>query len=229
MHLSRRLILPALGILVFVFAHFAQNVWHLFHVDDIARALRNLDLAGIVTGIAILGMIEATIVVCFYVPGTAVIIVLLIGMQPNIGQALPLLAGLMFGTLAGYGLSLLLGRLLQQRLPSLVGEAYFHRVQSLTERYGAMAFAVGAFHPNQLALGFAILGFFRVERSWRYFVFAAIAQAAWWGLYASAASLISGQTIISSSNFQLYVAGAFAIWLVYELFFARPPQVTGPV
>jgi membrane protein DedA with SNARE-associated domain len=228
-HISRRLVLPALGVAVFVLAHFAQNVWHLFHIDDITRTLRNLDTAGLVAGMAILGFIEATIVLCFYVPGTAVVIVLLIGMQTGLREALPLLAGLMAGTLVGYCASLLLGRLLQEKLPSLVGEVYFHKVQLLIERYGLLAFAVGAFHPNQLALGFAILGFFRVSRMWRYLLVAAIAQTAWWSAYAGLADLIAGQTVISSSNFQLYVAGLFAVWLIYELFFVRPPQLTDRV
>jgi hypothetical protein len=223
-NLSRRLILPALGVAVFLFAYVAQNVWHLFHIDDITRTLRGLDHAGLVTGMAILGMIEGTIVLCFYVPGTAVVIVLLLGMQPSLAQALPLVAGLMAGTLVGYCLSLLLGKGLQQKLPGLVGEAYFRRVQSLTERYGLLAFVVGAFHPNQLALGFAILGYFRVARTWRYLLVAALAQVAWWGIYASAAELVAGQNLVSTSNFQLYVAGLFAVWLIYELLSRPHPQ-----
>jgi len=220
-NVSRRLILPALGVAVFLLAYFAQNVWQIFHIDDITQAIRTLDLAGILAAMAILGMVEGTVVACFYLPGTAVVIVLLLGMQPSLGEALPLVAGLMFGTLAGYGASLILGRLLQQRLPSLVGEAYFRKVQSLIERYGLLAFVVGAFHPNQLALGFAILGYFRAQRTWRYLAAAAVAQAAWWAVFASMAGLISSQTVVSSSNFQLYVAGLFAVWLVYELFAPR--------
>ncbi|MCC6891084.1 MAG: hypothetical protein IT536_21360 [Hyphomicrobiales bacterium] len=220
-NVSRRLILPGIGIVVFLLAHLAQNVWQLFHVDDVARAIRGLEPAGVVAGMVILGFVEATIVLCFYVPGTAVMIVLLLGMQPGWADALPLVAGLTAGTLAGYGASLVLGRVLQRRLPSLLGEAYFERVRRLIERYGLIAFIPGALHPNQLAAGFAILGYFRAGRVWRYFVVAALAQLAWWALYATAADLIAGQNLISSSNFQLYVAGAFAIWFIYELFARR--------
>ena len=131
-NISRRLILPGLGIVMFLFAYLAQNVWHIFHIDDITRAIRGLDPAGVVMGMAVLGFIEATIVLCFYIPGTAVVIVLLLGMQPNLAEALPLVTGLSAGTLIGYGASLVLGRVLQQRLPSLVGEAYFHRVQAVS-------------------------------------------------------------------------------------------------
>jgi membrane protein DedA with SNARE-associated domain len=223
-NVSRRLILPGLGVAVFLFAYLAQNVWQIFHIDDISRAIRSLDQTGIVIGMAILGFVEATIVLCFYVPGTAVLIVLLLGMQPGWAQALPLVAGLSVGTMAGYAASLVLGRLLQQRLPSLVGEAYFRRAQFLIERYGLLAFAAGAFHPNQLALSFAILGYFQAQRAWRHFVVAGIAQLAWWALYASAADLIASQNVVSSSNFQLYVAGLFFVWLLYELFSPRQPQ-----
>jgi membrane protein DedA with SNARE-associated domain len=223
-NVSRRLILPALGVAVFLLAYVAQNVWHLFHIDDITRSLRGLDMAGLVAGMVVLGMVEGTIVLCFYLPGTAVVIVLLLGMQPSLVQALPLVAGLMVGTLIGYCLSLLLGKVLQQKLPSLVGEAYFRRVQSFIERYGLVAFIIGAFHPNQLALGFAILGYFRVAWVWRYLLVAAVAQVAWWGIYAAAADLVAGQNLVSTSNFQLYVAGLFAIWLVYELLSRPHPQ-----
>ncbi len=142
-NVSGRLILPGLGVVVFLFAYLAQNVWQIFHIDDVTRAIQSLDQVGLVIGIAILGFIEATIVLCFYVPGTAVLIVLLLGMQPGWAQALPLVAGLTVGTMVGYGASLVLGRVLQQRLPSLVGEAYFHKAQSLIERYGLLAFVAG--------------------------------------------------------------------------------------
>ena len=223
-NVSRRLILPGLGVVVFLFAYLAQNVWQIFHIDDITRAIRNLDQLGIVTGMAILGFVEATIVLCFYVPGTAVLIVLLLGMQPGWAQAFPLVAGLTAGTMTGYGTSLLLGQVLQQRLPALVGEAYFRKMQSLIERYGLLAFILGAFHPNQLALGFGVLGYFQAGRVWRYFAVAGAAQLVWWGLYASAADLIGSQNFVSSSNFPLYVAALFLIWLLYELFSPRQPQ-----
>ena len=222
-NLSRRLILPGLGVVVFLFAYLAQNVWQIFHIDDITRTIRNLDQTGIVIGMTILGFVEATIVLCFYVPGTAVLILLLLGMQPGWAQALPLVSGLMVGTVAGYAASFALGKVSQHRLPSLVGEAYFHKMQGWIERYGLAAFVIGAFHPNQLALGFAILGYFRAERVWRYFVVAGAAQLVWWCIYASAADLIASQNLVSSSNFQLYVAAAFSMWLVYELF-SWPPR-----
>jgi membrane protein DedA with SNARE-associated domain len=224
-NLSPRLILPGLGVIVFLFAYLAQNVWHLFHIDDITRAIRNLDHAGVVAGMALLGFVEATIVLCFYIPGTAVVIVLLLGMQPTWAQAWPLLAGLTVGTLLGYAASLVLGRVLQQRLPSLVGEAYFRKVQSWIERYGLIAFVPGAFHPNQLAIGFAVLGYFRAARVWRYFVVAGLAQLVWWSIYASAAELVASQNVVSSSNFQLYVAALFSVWFLYELFSRQPQNV----
>src|SRR5262245_5221374 len=225
-NISRRLILPGLGIVVFLFAYLAQNVWQIFHIDDITRAIRSFDQAGVVIAMAVLGFIEATIVVCFYVPGTAVVIVLLLGMQPSLLEALPLVSGLTVGTLAGYGVSLVLGRVLQRQLPSLVGEAYFHRVRAWIDRYGLAAFVVGAFHPNQLAVGFAILGYFRAQRVWRYFVVAASSQLVWWSIYASAAGLVASQDFISTSNFQLYVVAGFAVWFLYELFARKSQNVT---
>lgn len=224
-NLSPRLILPGLGVVVFLFAYLAQNVWHLFHIDDITRSIRNLDQVGVVAGMALLGFVEATIILCFYIPGTAVVIVLLLGMQPGWAQAWPLLAGLTAGTLLGYAASLVLGRVLQQRLPSLVGEAYFRKVQSWIERYGLVAFVPGAFHPNQLAIGFAALGYFRAARVWRYFVVAGLAQLVWWSIYASAAELVASQNVVSSSNFQLYVAALFSVWFLYELFSRQPQNV----
>ncbi len=79
----------------------------------------------------------------------------------------------------------------------------------------------GAFHPNQLALGFAILGYFRAARVWRYFVVAGLAQLVWWSIYASAADLIASQNVVSSSNFQLYVAALFSVWFAVRVVFAR--------
>lgn len=224
-NISRRLILPGLGIVLFLFAYLAQNVWQIFHIDDITREIQSLNNIGVVIAMAMLGFVEATIVLCFYVPGTAILIVLLLAMQPDWAAGWPLVGGLMGGTLVGYATSMLLGRILQQRLPSLVGEAYFHKMQAWIERYGLVAFVVGAFHPNQLALGFAILGYFRTERVWRYFVVAGVAQVIWWLLYAFSAGFIASQNVVSTSNFQLYVAALFAVWFVYELFSRQPQNV----
>ncbi len=223
-NLSRRLILPAAGVVVFLIAHVAQNVLHLFHVEDIARTIRGLDRANVLIGIGLLGFIEATVILCFYVPGTAVMILLLLGLQPGLAETVPLLIALMAGTMAGYVASLALGRILQQRLPSLVGEAYFRKVQSWIERYGLLAVIPSAFHPNQLAIMFGILGYFRTGKIWQFLLLAAVAQAGWWALYFAAADLIAGQGVISSSNFQLYVAALFSIWFAYELFAAPHPQ-----
>jgi membrane protein DedA with SNARE-associated domain len=225
MNFTPRLILPAIGVAVFLLAYLAQNVWNLFHIEDITRAIRDLPYGGLLVGMALLGFVEATIVLCFYLPGTAIVILLLLGMQPSLADAVPLLAALTAGTMLGYGLSLILGVLLQQRLPALVGENYFHKVQSLIARYGLLAFIPSAFHPNQLALAFAILGYFRTRRLGRYFLVAAVAQTVWWGLYLSAAELIAGQTLVSNSNFQLYVAALFSVWFAYELFAPRRAQV----
>ena len=224
MNLTARLILPAIGVVVFLLAHFAPNVWYLFHIEDVTRAIRDLPHGGVLVGMALLGFIEATIVLCFYLPGTAIVILLLLGMQPSLADAMPLLAALMVGTMLGYGLSLILGLLLQQRLPALIGENYFRKIQSLIERYGLLAFIPSAVHPNQLALAFAILGYFRARRLWRYFLVAALAQTVWWGFYVFAAEFVAGQTLVSSSNFQLYVAALFFVWFAYELLAPRRAQ-----
>ena len=179
-NISRRLILPGVGVVVFLFAYLAQNVWQLFHIDDITRAIRNLDQAGVVTrhGDARLRRRQPSFSASTC-PGTAVVIVLLLGMQPGWAQALPLVAGLMAGTLVGYGASLVLGRVLQQRLPSLVGEAYFRKVQSLDRALRFACVHPGAFHPKSAGDHFAILGYFRAERVWRYLLsWRAVAQAA---------------------------------------------------
>jgi membrane protein DedA with SNARE-associated domain len=227
MNFSRRLILPAAGMAIFLLAYLAQNVWSIFHVEDVSRAMRSLSPGGLVLGMAVLGFVEGTVLLCFYVPGTAVAIVLLLALSPGWADAMPLLLGLMAGTMAGYVLSLALGRMLQERLPALVGEAYFRKVQSLIERFGVVSFIVVAIHPNQLAVAFAILGYFRTSRVWRYFVTAAIMQAAWWAIFASMADVVAQQNLVTSSNFQLYVAALFLAWFVYELF-SRPHPVNVP-
>jgi membrane protein DedA with SNARE-associated domain len=227
MNLSRRLILPAAGMVVFLFAYLAQNVWHIFHVDEISRSMRALSMGGLVLGMAVLGFVEGTVLLCFYVPGTAVLIVLLIALSPGWADVMPLLCGLMAGTMMGYVLSSLLGRVLQEKLPALVGETYFRKVQALIERFGLASFVIVAIHPNQLAVAFAILGYFRVARVWRYLAAAAIMQAAWWAVFASMAGVFARQTLVTSSNFQLYVAAVFLAWFVYELF-SRPHPVNVP-
>jgi hypothetical protein len=74
-------------------------------------------------------------------------------------------------------------------------------------------------------VAFAILGYFRAPSVWRYFAVSAVSQLLWWALYASFADWAARQTMVSSSNFQLYVAALFGIWFVYELFSQRRPDI----
>lgn len=212
-----RLLPPLLGVAVSLLAWCAQNVWHLFDIRDLTQALRGLDPRGLALALALIGLIEGTVVVCFYLPGTAVVILLLAGLQPSWDEALPLLAALGAGTLAGYGASAALGRALAQALPRLVGPAAFARMRSSVERFGLAAFAAAAAHPNPCALAFAVLGYLGVRRVRRCLAVAALAQGAWWTLYAAMAGAASRQTVVTGGNFQLVLAGLFSIWLAYEL------------
>ena len=130
-NISRRLILPGLGVVVFLFAYLAQNVWQIFHIDDITRAIRSLDQAGVVPGMAVLGFVEATDRAVFLCSRHRRRDRAAARDAARLGAGLAAGGGADGGTLLGYGASLVLGRVLQQRLPSLVGEAYFRKVQSL--------------------------------------------------------------------------------------------------
>jgi hypothetical protein len=217
---SKRWIAPLVGVVLSLTAHLVQNVWQIAHIDDLTNAIKGLDHAGVLIGFFLIGVVEGTILLCLYLPGTAVVILLLLGLQPTFAEGIELLAWLMAGTMVGYGASLAAGKALGTRLP-LVGGAYFHRIRSFIDRFGLASFAPASFHPNHLALAFAVLGYFRARRLWLYFVIAAVAQAAWWSLYASLANVIFRQNLVSSSNFQLYLAALFSVWLVYELLSIR--------
>lgn len=228
LNVGQSLIVPGLGVIVFLLAYFAQNVWSLFHVQDITEAVRNLPWAGVIAAMVLLGLGEGTVVLGLYLPGTAIVILLLIGLQPGWSEAMPLMAALMGGTMTGYAASFLAGRLLHRQLPSLVGRGRFEQVRSLLERYGLAGLAPAAIHPNQLALAFAILGYFRPGRLGLYFALAAVAQGAWWAVLALGADFIAGQRFVTSSNFQLYVAALFFAWFLYELLWRGMPARSGP-
>jgi hypothetical protein len=196
-----RLLPPLFGVAISLLAWYAQNVWHLFHIGDVTDGIRSLDAGGLALALFVIGAIEGTVVICFYLPGTAVVILLFAGLQPSWSEGLPLLAALWAGTLAGYGLSVALGQALAQQLPRLAGAA--------------------AFHPNPSALAFAVAGYLGVRRIGAYLAVAGIMQGAWWALYALAASTVSRQTAVTGSNFQLVLAGLFAVWLVYEIVVRR--------
>jgi membrane protein DedA with SNARE-associated domain len=206
-----------------VTAHLAQNVWQIAHVDDLTNAVSGLDRAGVLVGFFLIGVVEGTIILGLYVPGTAVAILLLVGLRPTFAELIECLAWLMAGTMVGYAASWGVGRQLASRLP-LIGSAHFDRIRSLMDRFGPVSFAPASFHPNHLALAFTVVGYFRARRLWLYLFIAVLAQAAWWALYASLAGAIFRQSFVSSSNFQLYLAALFSVWLVYELLSTRRPR-----
>jgi membrane protein DedA with SNARE-associated domain len=208
---------PLAGVVLSILAYAAQNVWHVFHIQEVADALHGFGPAGLAIAVFLIGATEGTVILSFYVPGTAVLVLLLLGLQPPWNEALLLLGALMAGTLLGFGASVALGRALKRRLPRLVGRAAYRRMRYFLKRFGIVVVAATAFHPNPLALAFAIVGYLRVGRLWQYFAVAVLAQAVWWSLYASSASLLSQQTIVTGNNFQLVLAGLFSVWFVYEL------------
>jgi hypothetical protein len=219
--LNGRLIAPALGLAVSLLAYFAQNVWHVFHIEQMTAAIRSAEHAGMALAFLLIGIVEGTVLLCVYLPGTAIAILLWLSLQPTWLEATGLMASLLVGTLVGFGLSYKSGQLLDKGLPNLIGAAHFRRTQHVIERFGLIGMAPAAFHPNHLSLVFAILGYFRARNVWAYFIVAAIAQSAWWVLYASAADLIAGQAVVTASNFQLYLAALFGAWLLYELMSGR--------
>jgi hypothetical protein len=211
-----RLLPPLAGVVLSLLAYLAQNVWGLFHVQDVTAAIRGLDPAGLAFALFLIGVVEGTVVLCFYLPGTAVVILLLFGLQPSWDEGASLLLPLLAGTLAGYGLSVVLGRALRRQLPRLVGADSHARMRSAIERFGIAVLPVAAFHPNPLALAFSILGYLRAGRLWPALAVAAIVQPAWWLLYVSMASMFSRQNVVTGSNFQLFLAALFSVWLAYE-------------
>jgi hypothetical protein len=214
---SRRAIVPLLAASLSLLAHFAQNVWGLFHIADLTEAVRSLDYGGLLVALALIATIEGTVLFCFYLPGIPLIVLILLSLKPTWLEALSISACLLTGTMAGYGASMSLGRLMHERLPALVGEEQFRGIRLFIERFGLLTIVPSAFHPNNLALTFAVLGYFRARQVWQYFVVAILAQTGWWSLYAMVAGTFSGQTLITQSNFQLVLAALFFGWFLYEI------------
>ena len=221
---SHRYLMPLAGLAIALSAWLLQNVLEVFSVDAIAQAIRSLSTFGLLLALAVIGLIEATVIVCLYVPGTAILIVLLLALDPGGAEALWIVAALNAGTIAGYALSHLLGGMLQARLPALVGETYVNRTRALIARYGAAGVGLLAFHPNNLSLAFAVIGYSAAGQTTKYLAIAVAAQNVWWLGYASVAHLIAQQQIVTRSNFHLYLAALFALWLGYELLRRRARQ-----
>lgn len=214
---SHRHLIPLAGLAIALSAYLLQNVFEVFSVEAIARAIQTADALTLLAAIAAIGIIEATVIVCLYFPGTAILIVLLLALQPSAAQSLWILAALNLGTLVGYGLSLRLGGALHARLPGLVGAAYVNRTRALIARFGSVGMAALAFHPNNLSLAFAIAGYSAAGGTARHLAIALAAQNVWWLGYASLAHVIAQQQLVTRSNFYLYLAALFALWLGYEL------------
>jgi membrane protein DedA with SNARE-associated domain len=175
--------------------------------------------------VGVLGLVEATVIACLYLPGTAILLVLLLGLQPTGATALSLLAALNVGTALGYGASWVMGRAVHSHLLRFMGESYVTKVDAAIERYGLASLLVLAAHPNNLAVAFSVLGATSGAGAIRYFIVALVIQNIWWIGFWSVAELFSQQQIVTRSNFYLYLAALFALWLAYELIVrkARPP------
>ena len=212
-----RYILPLIGLTIALTAYVLQNVWGVINVETVARSIRSLDTAGMLLGIGALAVIEGTVIVCLYFPGTAILIVLLLALHLTGAEAIPVLLVLNIGTIIGYIASWLIGRALQSQLPRFMGEAYVGKINALIRRYGLASLLILSSHPNNLALAFAILGVASAGTALRYFVVAVAVQNVWWLGFAYVADLFSNQQFITQTNFYLYLAAAFAAWLTYEL------------
>ena len=212
-----RFLLPLIGFVIALTAYALQNVWGVIDVEALTAFIRTRDTFGIMLCIGALGLIEATVIACLYVPGTAVLIVLLLGLQPTGITALSVLVALNVGTVLGYLVSWLIGRAIQSHLLRLMGETYVAKVKAAIERYGLASLLILSAHPNNLAVAFAVLGMTSAGIAHRYFIVAVAIQSIWWIGFWSIAELFQQQQIVTRSNFYLYLAALFAAWLVYEL------------
>jgi hypothetical protein len=214
---ANRLILPLVGLLVALTAYALQTVWGLIDIDALVAFIRSLTVAGLMLCVGVLGLVEATVIACLYLPGTAILIVLFLGLQPTGTTALAVLAALNVGTALGYGASWLVGRAVRSHLFRLMGETYVAKVKAAIERYGLASLLVLAAHPNNLAVAFAVLGVTSAGTALRYFLVSIAVQNIWWLGFWSVAELFFRQQVVTRSNFYLYLAALFAAWLAYEL------------
>jgi membrane protein DedA with SNARE-associated domain len=218
-----RFFLPLIGLTVALTAYALQNVWGLVHVETVATFIRGRDITGMMLCIGVLGLIEATVIACLYLPGTAILIALLVILRPSGATAIAVVLALNAGTALGYAASWLIGRAIQSHLLRFMGETYVAKVKAAIERYGVASLVILAAHPNNLALAFAILGAASVAAAVRYFIVAIALQNVWWLGFASVADLFMHQQVITSTNFYLYLAAVFAAWLAYEIVRRKRP------
>jgi membrane protein DedA with SNARE-associated domain len=218
---ANRYILPLIGLTIALTAYALQNVWGVINVDSVAKWIRALPVAGMLAAIAALAVIEGTVIVCLYFPGTAILIVLLFALHLSGGEAIQVLLALNAGTIVGYVVSWRIGRAMQSQLPRFMGEVYVRKIDALIRRYGLASLLILSSHPNNLALAFAILGIASTATALKYFVVAVAVQNVWWLGFASVAELFAQQQVVTQTNFYLYLAAIFGAWLAYELIRAR--------
>jgi membrane protein DedA with SNARE-associated domain len=218
---ANRYILPLIGLTIALTAYALQNVWGVINVDSVAKWIRALPVAGMLAAIAALAVIEGTVIVCLYFPGTAILIVLLFALHLSGGEAIQVLLALNAGTIVGYVASWRIGRAMQSQLPRFMGEVYVRKIDALIRRYGLASLLILSSHPNNLALAFAILGIASTATALKYFVVAVAVQNVWWLGFASVAELFAQQQVVTQTNFYLYLAAIFGAWLAYELIRAR--------
>ena len=164
---------------------------------------------------------------CFYVPGTAVVIVLLLGMQPGLGA----------GVAAGGGPDGRHHRRLWREpraRPRAAATAAVAGRRSLfpqgagldrtlrSRRLRASARSI----PTSSRSALRSSDIFGPSGSGATLSWPALAQLVWWGIYASAADLVASQNVdvepaISSSM----SPRCFAVWFLYELFSRRSPRM----
>jgi membrane protein DedA with SNARE-associated domain len=214
---AKRFLLPLIGLSVALTAYALQNIWAVISVEAVAQFIRGHDTPGLLLGIGALAIVEATVIACLYLPGTAILIVLLLALHPTGAEAAKVLLALNMGTVIGYAISWLIGRSVQAQLPRFMGEAYVHKINALIRRYGLASLLILSSHPNNLAIAFAILGMASAGTALRYFAVAVAVQNVWWLGFAYTAELFSQQQFITQTNFYLYLAAVFGAWLAYEI------------
>jgi hypothetical protein len=195
LHAASRFALPLIGLGIALTAYALQNVWGVIDVDALVAFIRARGTLGIAVCIGVLGLVEATVIACLYVPGTAILIVLLLGLQPTGTAAISVLAALNIGTILGYAGSWLIGRATQSHLQRFMGESYVAKVRAAIERYGLASLLILSAHPNNLAVAFAVLGMTSAGRGLRYFIVAVALQNIWWVGFWSVAELFLQQQV----------------------------------
>ena len=211
-----RFIIPILGLALSLCSYLFFYYYKVIDLDSASLFISNGGEAYILLAFFVLVLIESTVAICHYIPGTVALLILASLPQVQNISLLKLITSAFSGYLVGLTISNYAGVVLGESIKRYMGNAIFSKFQNIVERYGIYSLFLTGFHPNNASSISAIYGVAKGKIDPLVLIVAVAAQLSYAFIAIVLYYWVGFKPDISNGQPQLWLSSFFILWIAFE-------------